>query len=153
MSRNLFLQLIFPGWMLRWGTPLMRRFYVAQHELQVRPCLALPSLLPSSPPPLPPRPVSLLLYRNAHANPWTSHVGLEQRYMHEMIAARRAADVKEERHDLFSSLLDANEGLTESGEKLSDGGLFGNVFVFMIAGERCGLLPLSRSVLSCACAY
>ena len=54
--------------------------------------------------------------------------------MHEMIAARRAADVKEERHDLFSSLLDANEGLAATGEKLPDAGLMGNVFIFMVAG-------------------
>lgn len=57
-----------------------------------------------------------------------------QNYMQEMIVARRTAEVKEERHDLFSSLLDANEGLAESGEKLSDGGLLGNVFIFMVAG-------------------
>ena len=51
-----------------------------------------------------------------------------------MIEARKSAKFKEERHDLFSSLLDANEGLAESGEKLSDGGLLGNVFIFMVAG-------------------
>ncbi len=60
--------------------------------------------------------------------------GDAQRYMQEMITARRDADIKEERHDLFSSLLDANEGLAESGEKLSDTGLMGNVFIFMVAG-------------------
>ena len=76
--------------MLRWGTPLMRNFHVAQGELRA--------------------------------------------YMQELIDARRTAEVKEERHDLFSSLLDANEGLAESGEKLSDRGLFGNVFIFMLAG-------------------
>ncbi|KAI0739086.1 cytochrome P450 [Daedaleopsis nitida] len=90
VSRNLFLQLMCPAWLLRWGTPLMRQFYLASNELQ--------------------------------------------RYMQEMVAARRSAEVKEERHDLFSSLLDANEGLNETGEKLSDGGLLGNIFVFMIAG-------------------
>ncbi|KAI0716468.1 cytochrome P450 [Earliella scabrosa] len=90
VSRKLFLQLIFPMWLLRWGTPAMREFYVASNELQ--------------------------------------------RYMMEMITARRTAEVKEERHDLFSSLLDANEGLAESGEKLSDNGLLGNVFMFMVAG-------------------
>lgn len=46
-------------------------------------------------------------------------------YMQDMIDARRSAEVKEERHDLFSSLLDANEGLIDSGEKLSDIGLMG----------------------------
>ena len=61
-----------------------------------------------------------------------------QNYMQEMIVARRTAEVKEERHDLFSSLLDANEGLAESGEKLSDGGLLGNVFIFMVAGYEVG---------------
>ncbi|KAI0760159.1 cytochrome P450 [Fomes fomentarius] len=90
VSRNLFLQLIFPKWVLRWGTPHMRRFHTASNELQ--------------------------------------------RYMQEMIAARRSAEVKEERHDLFSSLLDANDGLADTGEKLSDDGLFGNVFMFMVAG-------------------
>ena len=61
--------------------------------------------------------------------------------MHEMIAARRAADVKEERHDLFSSLLDANEGLAATGEKLPDAGLMGNVFIFMVAGAFLSDLP------------
>ena len=36
VSRNLFLQLMFPMWALRWGTPLMRSFYTASNELQVR---------------------------------------------------------------------------------------------------------------------
>ena len=54
--------------------------------------------------------------------------------MMEMITARRTAEVKEERHDLFSSLLDANEGLAATGEKLPDAGLMGNVFIFMVAG-------------------
>ena len=54
--------------------------------------------------------------------------------MQEMIVARRTAEVKEERHDLFSSLLDANEGLAENGEQLADEGLLGNVFIFMVAG-------------------
>ena len=61
MSRNLFLQLIFPGWMLRWGTPLMRRFYVAQHELQVR-----------TPTPADPRGACSMPYDDAHATHRTS---------------------------------------------------------------------------------
>ena len=32
-----------------------------------------------------------------------------QKYLTEMVEARRSAEVKEERYDLFSSLLDANE--------------------------------------------
>ncbi|KAH9855318.1 cytochrome P450 [Lenzites betulinus] len=90
VSRNLFLQIMFPKWMLRWGTPTMRRFHTAYTELG--------------------------------------------QYMQEMIDARRGAAVKEERHDLFSTLLDANEGLAESGEKLTDTGLMGNIFIFMVAG-------------------
>ena len=62
--------------------------------------------------------------------------------MQEMIAARRSAEFKEERHDLFSSLLDANDGLAESGEKLSDDGLLGNVFMFMVAGTFTAHPPL-----------
>ncbi|OJT02987.1 Cytochrome P450 4X1 [Trametes pubescens] len=90
VSRNLFLQVLFPHWLLKWGTSSMRRFYASYKELG--------------------------------------------QYMQEIIDARRSGEVKEERHDLFSSLLDANEGLIESGEKLSDIGLMGNVFIFMVAG-------------------
>ena len=70
--------------------------------------------------------------------------------MQDLIAARRSAEVKEERHDLFSSLLDANEGLTESGEKLSDANLFGNVFIFMLAGAYpciCTCLELNNATI------
>ena len=42
-----------------------------------------------------------------------------------MIDARRAADVKEERHDLFSNLLDANEIEHDSAAKLSNEELIG----------------------------
>lgn len=38
-----------------------------------------------------------------------------QRYMHEMVAARRTAEKKEERYDLLSSLLDANEDTSKGG--------------------------------------
>ncbi|KAI1788638.1 cytochrome P450 [Ganoderma leucocontextum] len=103
VSRNLFLQLMFPMWALRWGTPGMRSFYTASNELQ--------------------------------------------NYMQEMIVARRTAEVKEERHDLFSSLLDANEGLAESGERLSDTGLLGNVFIFMVAGYETSAHTLAYSFI------
>ena len=52
VSRKLFLQLIFPMWFLRWGTPAMREFYVASDELQVRPRV---------PPPFRPPPPHLLV--------------------------------------------------------------------------------------------
>ncbi|PIL23515.1 cytochrome P450 [Ganoderma sinense ZZ0214-1] len=98
-----FSELMFPTWALRWGTPLMRSFYIASNELQ--------------------------------------------NYMQEMIVARRTAEVKEERHDLFSSLLDANEGFAESGEKLSDTGLLGNVFIFMVAGYETSAHTLAYSFI------
>ena len=69
--------------------------------------------------------------------------------MQDLIVARRTAEVKEERHDLFSSLLDANEGLAESGEKLSDRGLFGNVFIFMLAGAFSLRIRLTFSHCGC----
>ena len=77
--------------------------------------------------------------------------------MLEMIHERRSAEKKEERYDLFSSLLDANEQEPGEGEvKLSDRELIGkspgrdcftesdesastqgNTFIFLLAGERC----------------
>ena len=43
---------------------------------------------------------------------------------------------KEERYDLFSSLLDANEAALEEGQKkLDDSELIGNLFIFLLAGK------------------
>ncbi|KAK0239242.1 cytochrome P450 [Armillaria nabsnona] len=58
-------------------------------------------------------------------------------YMLEMIRARRTAE-KEERYDLFSSLLDANddEDLLEGETKLTDRELLGNIFIFLLAGHE-----------------
>jgi cytochrome P450 len=57
--------------------------------------------------------------------------------MDEMIAARRTAEKKEEKYDLFSSLLDASdEAETEGESKISDAELRGNIFIFMIAGHE-----------------
>ena len=36
VSHRLFFRVIFPNWMLRWGTPRMRRFMAAFDELEVR---------------------------------------------------------------------------------------------------------------------
>ena len=61
-----------------------------------------------------------------------------QKYMQEMINERRAAEVKAERHDLFSSLLDANmdEELAKTGGTLVDSELLGNIFIFLLAGHE-----------------
>ena len=45
--------------------------------------------------------------------------------MLEMCQARRAAEKKEERYDLFSTLLDANEDEGDSEAKLSDSAVLG----------------------------
>ncbi|RPD75492.1 cytochrome P450 [Lentinus tigrinus ALCF2SS1-7] len=65
-----------------------------------------------------------------------------QRYMVEMVEARRRGpgdsegeEVEpEERHDLFNSLLDANDAEEEEAAKLSDSALMGNIFIFLLAG-------------------
>ena len=46
--------------------------------------------------------------------------------MHEMIEARKTSEKKEERYDLFSSLLDANE---EEDDLLSESELMGTCIV------------------------
>ena len=46
--------------------------------------------------------------------------------MVEMVQARRTGvQAKEERHDLFNSLLDANDAEAEEGARLSDSALMG----------------------------
>ncbi|KAI0720718.1 cytochrome P450 [Cerioporus squamosus] len=57
-----------------------------------------------------------------------------QKYMAEMVQARRTAESKEERSDLFNSLLDANDAELEQAAKLSDSALMGNIFIFLLAG-------------------
>ncbi|KAI3614982.1 cytochrome p450 [Moniliophthora roreri] len=57
-------------------------------------------------------------------------------YMTEMIAHRRNTSAeKEERHDLLSSLLGANED-TASEEPLTERELIGNIFIFLLAGHE-----------------
>ncbi|KAI0350827.1 cytochrome P450 [Trametes cingulata] len=56
------------------------------------------------------------------------------RYLEEMVEERRASKSKEERYDLFNSLLAANEGEADSDAKMTDSALLGNVFVFLVAG-------------------
>ncbi|EKM52729.1 uncharacterized protein PHACADRAFT_261335 [Phanerochaete carnosa HHB-10118-sp] len=60
---------------------------------------------------------------------------LEQ-YMLEMIHARRYAEEKEERYDLFSGLLDASEEEFDGEAKLTDRELLGNIFIFLLAGHE-----------------
>ena len=63
-----------------------------------------------------------------------------QKYMRHMIDARKGAEKKEERYDLFSSLLDANDEESDGNAKLSDDELMGNIFIYLIAGHEVGLV-------------
>jgi cytochrome P450 len=57
--------------------------------------------------------------------------------MPEMIKERRLSDDKDERRDLLSNLIAANE--TEDAKfKLSDRELIANVFIFLVAGHEVG---------------
>ena len=82
--------------------------------------------------------------------------------MVEMIDARRDADVKEERYDLFSGLLDAAQGDLDGGQAITEKELIGkvtipyrsrkrvslaipgNTFAFLLAGHEVGT-PFSAS--------
>ncbi|KAK7051243.1 hypothetical protein VNI00_004743 [Paramarasmius palmivorus] len=57
-------------------------------------------------------------------------------YMFEMIAKRRSAEKKEERYDLFSSLLDANDDTTTGDSPLTEREVVGNIFIFLLAGHE-----------------
>ncbi|KAI0739084.1 cytochrome P450 [Daedaleopsis nitida] len=57
-----------------------------------------------------------------------------KKYLAEMVQVRRDAEVKEERYDLFGSLLDANELEFDGNAKLTDSALLGNIFLFFVAG-------------------
>ncbi len=46
-----------------------------------------------------------------------------------MVQARRDAKEKEERYDLFSNLLDANEDEVDNEAKLTDSALVGKLFL------------------------
>ena len=58
--------------------------------------------------------------------------------MRDMIDARKGSQKREERYDLFSSLLDANmdEELAKTGGTLADSELLGNIFIFLLAGHE-----------------
>ncbi|KAI0811261.1 cytochrome P450 [Irpex lacteus] len=55
-------------------------------------------------------------------------------YMTELIQERKAANSKEERYDLFSSLLDAND--EDAEVTLTHSELLGNIFIFLLAGHE-----------------
>lgn len=56
-------------------------------------------------------------------------------YMMEMIHTRKCSGEKEERYDLFSSLLDASEEESDSQAKLTDRELLGARLFFSLESE------------------
>ncbi|KAI8996609.1 cytochrome P450 [Trametes punicea] len=90
VSHYIIFKVVFPDWLIRWGTPTMRRFALAFDELN--------------------------------------------KYLREMVQDRRTAKVREERHDLLSNLLDANEGELDTAAKLTESEVIGNIFIFLVAG-------------------
>ena len=55
-----------------------------------------------------------------------------QTYLQKMVDKRRATGLKEERSDLFSNLLDANEDEEDSAARLSDSALIGTKLLVFI---------------------
>lgn len=64
-----------------------------------------------------------------------THNGYLQQYMHEMVNGRRNAEKKEERYDLFSSLLDASDTDSDGKMKLTDQELLGKRFALYTANH------------------
>jgi cytochrome P450 len=56
--------------------------------------------------------------------------------MVEMVNARRSAETKEERYDLFSGLLDAADGDLDGAAVITEDELIGNTFIFLLAGHE-----------------
>ncbi|KAH9074315.1 cytochrome P450 [Lactarius deliciosus] len=59
-----------------------------------------------------------------------------RQYMVEMVHARRSAETKEERHDLFSGLLDAAHDNPDGSVAITEQELIGNMFIFLFAGHE-----------------
>ncbi|KAH8979832.1 cytochrome P450, partial [Lactarius akahatsu] len=59
-----------------------------------------------------------------------------RQYMAEMVDARRSAETKEERHDLFSGLLDAAPDNPDGSVAITEQELIGNMFIFLLAGHE-----------------
>lgn len=101
----LHLKVIFPNWILKWSPlKVMRETFVAFEELQV----SVPHIYGSHP--------RLML--------------LLKRYMEDMIRSGRSSEKKEDRFDLFSSLLDANVEEVDGQSNLSDSELMGMLVTF-----------------------
>ncbi|KAH9962838.1 cytochrome P450 [Russula dissimulans] len=68
-----------------------------------------------------------------------------KQYMLEMVEAHRNFDKSKQRYDLFSGLLDAGQDELDNKGALSDEELFGNMFMFLLAGHETTAHTLSFS--------
>ncbi|KAH8981652.1 cytochrome P450 [Lactarius akahatsu] len=59
-----------------------------------------------------------------------------RQYMVEMVNARRSAETREERHDLFNGLLDAADDNPDGSVAITEQELIGNMFIFLLAGHE-----------------
>ncbi|KAI0261646.1 cytochrome P450 [Gloeopeniophorella convolvens] len=59
-----------------------------------------------------------------------------EKHMEALIHERRNGEKVQERHDLFSNLLDASQQEMDADAKLSDRELMGNIFIFLLAGHE-----------------
>ncbi|KAH9074397.1 cytochrome P450 [Lactarius deliciosus] len=59
-----------------------------------------------------------------------------RQYMVEMVDARRSAETREERHDLFNGLLDAADDNPDGSVAITEQELIGNMFIFLLAGHE-----------------
>ncbi|KIM82774.1 hypothetical protein PILCRDRAFT_455699 [Piloderma croceum F 1598] len=59
-----------------------------------------------------------------------------EKYMVDLIQDRKTSEKQEQRYDLFSGFLDANDDEDLSEAKLSMKELFGNIFIFLLAGHE-----------------
>ncbi|KAI0346717.1 cytochrome P450 [Trametopsis cervina] len=68
----------------------------------------------------------------------TTYIAFElmERYLLEMVQQRENAEVKVERHDLLSGLLDATDEEFSGYRKLTDREVLSNIFIFLMAGHE-----------------
>ncbi|KAH9172788.1 cytochrome P450 [Lactarius sanguifluus] len=59
-----------------------------------------------------------------------------RQYMVELVDARRSAETREERHDLFNGLLDAADDNPDGSVAITEQELVGNMFIFLLAGHE-----------------
>lgn len=68
--------------------------------------------------------------------------------MQEMCTSRRAEETKEEKHDLFSSLLDASDDEGDGGAKLTDRELRGKFCTYRISAVSNPLIVPEQAIFS-----